>query len=112
VDAFQLLVILAAAVTVVLLLTVSPTIAGEDSPDVSAGAVLFASSCSSCHGPEGEGGIGPALAGGLERFDTTDDVARFVSTGIPGRMPGFETRMTPDQVNAVAHYAWTDLAGR
>jgi hypothetical protein len=41
-----------------------------------------------------------------------EDVARFVSSGVPGRMPGFETRMTPDQVNAVAQFIWTDLAGR
>jgi mono/diheme cytochrome c family protein len=39
-------------------------------------------------------------------------VARFVSTGVPGRMPGFETRLDPDQVNAVVQYVWADLAGR
>lgn len=112
VDGLQVLVALAAAVTVVLLVTVTPTVAEVDTPDVSAGAELFASSCSGCHGPQGEGGIGPTLAGGLERFETVEDVARFVSTGVPGRMPGFETRMTPDQVNAVAQFAWSDLAGR
>ena len=112
VDGLQVLVALAAAVTVVLLVTVSPTVAEVDTPDVSAGAELFASNCSGCHGPEGEGGIGPALADGLERFEAVEDVARFVSSGVPGRMPGFETRMTPDQVNAVAQFVWSDLAGR
>jgi mono/diheme cytochrome c family protein len=112
VDGLQVLVALAAVATVVLLVTVSPTVAEVETPDVSAGVELFASSCSGCHGPQGEGGIGPALAGGLERFETVEDVARFVSTGVPGRMPGFETRMTPDQVNAIAQHIWTDLAGR
>jgi mono/diheme cytochrome c family protein len=112
VDGVQVLVVLATAVTVVLLMTVSPTVAEVETPDVSLGAELFASSCSGCHGPQGEGGIGLALAGGLDRFETVEDVARFVSTGIPGRMPGFETRMTPDQVNAISQYVWSDLAGR
>jgi mono/diheme cytochrome c family protein len=112
VDGFQVLVALAAAVTVFLLVTVSPTVAEVDTPDVSAGTELFASNCSGCHGPGGEGGLGPALAGGLESFEAVEDVARFVSNGIPGRMPGFETRMTPDQVNAVAQFVWSDLAGR
>lgn len=112
VDLFQVLVALVTVTTVVLLMTASPTVAEVDTPDISAGAELFASNCSGCHGPEGGGGLGPALAGGLERFEDVEDVARFVSTGVPGRMPGFETRMTPDQVNAVAQFAWTDLAGR
>lgn len=112
VDGIQVLVAVAAAATVVLLVTVSPTIAEVDTPDVSAGSELFASSCSGCHGPAGEGGLGPALAGGLESFEAVEEVARFVSNGVPGRMPGFETRMTPDQVNAVAQFVWTDLAGR
>jgi mono/diheme cytochrome c family protein len=112
VDGLQVVVALAAAVTVVLLVTVSPTVAEVDTPDVSAGSDMFQANCSGCPGPEGEGGIGPALAGGLESFEAVEDVARFVSAGVPGRMPGFETRMTPDQVNAVAQFVWTDLAGR
>lgn len=112
VNGLQVLVALATVVTVVLLVTVSPTTADIATPDVSAGAELFAANCSGCHGPEGGGGLGPALAGGLDPFETVEDVATFVSIGVPGRMPGFETRMTPDQVNAVAQFAWTDLAGR
>ena len=112
VDGLQVLVAVATLVTVVLLLTVSPTVAEVNVPDVSDGADLFASNCSACHGSAGEGGLGPALAGGLESFEAVEEVARFVSNGVPGRMPGFETRMTPDQVNAVAQFVWTDLAGR
>ncbi len=112
VNAFQVLVAGAAVVTVVLLLTVSPTVAEVETPDVAAGAELFQANCSGCHGSEGEGGVGPALAGGLSRFASEEEVATFVSTGVPGRMPGFETRLDPDQVNAVAHYVWTEMAGR
>lgn len=112
VDGLQLLVTIATALTVFLLVTVNPTVAEIETPDPSAGADLFASSCSACHGQDGEGGLGPALAGGLDGFESVEHVARFVSTGVPGRMPGFETRMTPDQVNAIAQYVWNDLAGR
>lgn len=111
VDLFQVLVALATAVTVVLLMTVSPTVAEMETADASLGAELYGSSCSGCHGTQGDGGIGPDLSG-LERFETVEEVAGFVSTGVPGRMPGFETRMTPDQVNAVSLFVWSDLAGR
>ena len=112
VSAFQVLAAVAAVATVLLLLTVSPSVAQVETPDLAAGAELFQSSCAGCHGPGGEGGVGPALAGGLSRFGSVEEVATFVSTGVPGRMPGFETRLGPDQINAITEYVWTDLAGR
>jgi mono/diheme cytochrome c family protein len=112
VDLVQILVAVAAVATVVLLSTVSPTVAEVESPDTALGADLFRANCAGCHGAGGEGGIGPALAGGLARFGSLEEVTRFVSTGVPGRMPGFETRLDPDQVNAVVQYVWADLAGR
>jgi mono/diheme cytochrome c family protein len=112
VDGFQVVVALAALVTVVLLLTVTPTRAEVETPDTAVGAGLFQESCAGCHGAEGEGGVGPALAGGLPRFESVQEVAGFVSAGVPGRMPGFETRLHPDQVNAIAQHLWNDLAGR
>ena len=112
VKVIQLLVAIATAVTVVLLLTVSPTVAEVESPDTALGADLFQSNCAGCHGARGEGGIGPALAGGLARFGSTEEVVAFVSTGVPGKMPGFETRLGPDEIKAVVEFVWADLAGR
>lgn len=108
----QAVAAVAVVVTVVLLFTVQPTVAGSEAPDLEAGAGLFAANCSGCHGPAGEGGVGPPLAGGLSRFDSIDQVVTFVSTGVPGRMPGFETRLSPDEVNAIVEFVWSDLAGR
>jgi len=31
---------------------------------------------------------------------------------VPGRMPGFETRLSADDVRAVAGYVWSELAAR
>jgi mono/diheme cytochrome c family protein len=112
VNVFQLLVAGAAVLTVVLMFTVSPTVAGVGPPDADRGAELFQANCAGCHGAGGEGGIGPALAGGLSRFGSIEDVASFVSTGVPGRMPGFETRLSPDEINAVVEFAWAGLAAR
>jgi mono/diheme cytochrome c family protein len=56
-------------------------------------------------------GIGPALVGedALAGFDDSESVARFVSVGVPGRMPGFETRLTPDEIDAVAEFVFSGL---
>ncbi len=112
VNGFQVLVAIATVVTVVLLLTVSPTVAEPAETAVASGADLFASNCAGCHGAAGEGGVGPALAGGLTRFDSIEEVVSFVSTGVPGSMPGFETRLSPEEIEAVVDYVWVDLAGR
>ena len=112
VNVFQVLVAIAAGATVVLLFTVSPTVAEVDFPDTALGTDLFRSNCAGCHGAGGEGGIGPALAGGLARFGSTEEVVAFVSTGVPGRMPGFETRLSPDDIRAVTEFVWTELGGR
>ncbi len=107
----QAVVVVATAVTIVLLLTVPPTVAAVEGP-ADVGAALFTANCSGGHGLGGEGGVGPALAGGLARFETIQDVITFVSTGVPGRMPGFETRLSPDEISAIVQFVWTDLAGK
>ncbi len=112
VNGFQLLVAIATAVTVMLLFTVPPTGAEPAETRMASGSELFTSNCAGCHGPAGEGGVGPPLAGGLARFDSIEEVVGFVSTGVPGRMPGFETRLSPEEIDAVVDYVWADLAGR
>jgi mono/diheme cytochrome c family protein len=112
VNVVQLVVAGAAVLTVVLMFTVSPTVAEVESPDSALGAELFQANCAGCHGAGGGGGIGPSLAGGLARFGSIEEVVSFVSTGVPGRMPGFETRLSPDEINAVVEFVWTDLGGR
>ncbi len=110
VNGFQVLVAALAVVTVVLLLTVSPqpppTVAA--SSDLAAGEAIFASNCAGCHGADRTGGVGPALTGegALSRFNGPEAVAKFVSTGAPGSMPGFETRLTPDEIAAVSAFVW------
>ncbi len=106
VDIVQWIVAALTVVTVVVLFTAEPTVATEVAPDLTAGAEVFSSNCAACHGASGEGGIGPAVIGEgtLTRFETADEVLTFVSVGSPGSMPGFETRLTPDDLNDVAQF--------
>ena len=54
---------------------------------VDRGAALYASNCSQCHGPGGEGNIGPALKGSPLDKDT---LGKIISRGVPGTaMPAF-----------------------
>jgi len=55
------------------------------------GKKLFAENCTSCHGEQGEGGIGPAL-NSKELLETSPDELIFslIRTGVPGtRMPAW-----------------------
>lgn len=56
--------------------------------DAAAGADVYASNCAGCHGANGEGGSGPALADEVpEKSDA--DLEGIITNGT-GSMPGFE----------------------
>jgi mono/diheme cytochrome c family protein len=112
VNGFQIVVAMATVITIVLLFTVTPSAADPARVVEVSGADLFSANCAGCHGASGEGGVGPVLAGGLSRFGSIEEVATFVSTGVPGRMPGFETRLTPEEIEAVVDHVWSDVAAR
>jgi mono/diheme cytochrome c family protein len=74
-----------------------------------AGATLFATRCASCHGADGSGGFGPALAGVVTQLypDPADEVA--VVTNGRGSMPSFGDSLTPEQIQAVVEFTRTGL---
>jgi mono/diheme cytochrome c family protein len=72
------------------------------------GAAVFANRCASCHGSDGGGGLGPQLSGGrvVARFpDIADQIA--VITNGRGGMPGFGSRLSAQEIAAVAEYTRT-----
>lgn len=85
--------------------TAAPTDEGAVEAAVIDGAAVFANRCASCHGRAGGGGLGPQLSKGrvVARFpDIADQVA--VITNGRGGMPGFGTRLSAEEIEAVAEY--------
>jgi mono/diheme cytochrome c family protein len=76
------------------------------------GKALFESNCDVCHGTQGQGVIGPALAGDSNLQDTKYVIARILlgtgkrpsPVGGGGGMPAFGARLSAAQVAAVASY--------
>jgi mono/diheme cytochrome c family protein len=90
------------------------------------GAAIYEESCASCHGADGGGGVGPALAGGdvLATFPDLAGHVQWVALGTPGlgtgtpygsaevgrvagdagSMPGFSASLTGEQLLAVVVY--------
>ncbi len=69
-------------------------------PSAARGAALFASSCFTCHGENGQGGTAPAL-NNLERLTTLDDdwYRQTIANGRPAKgMPTWGTVLSPYQI--------------
>ena len=72
--------------------------------DIAYGAQLYSAQCSTCHGPNGDGVGGVDLRSGSFRSASTDqDLARVITTGVPGTgMVGF--KLDPPEVVEVVAY--------
>jgi cbb3-type cytochrome c oxidase subunit III len=105
VDTLQVLALLGAAAFVVLLFANEP----DDAPTTSSGQEIFTANCAQCHGPEGEGGTGPRLAGTVvEEYPDEQDQIAVVRDG-RGSMPSFRDRLSPEQIRAVVEYTREEL---
>ena len=84
----------------------SPYLRGQQAndPELRAGRTVYVANCARCHGTSGEGRIGPRLAGRVgDRFpDIADQIS--VVEGGRGLMPGFEGRLSDEQIRAVVRY--------
>lgn len=76
------------------------------SGDVAAGAVVYADNCASCHGANGEGGTGTALANPAMLATTPDPFLRHaIEHGRDGTpMLGFAGRLSATQMNDVTAF--------
>jgi putative heme-binding domain-containing protein len=74
--------------------------------DVQNGALLYGANCAQCHGANGDGVPGVDLKAGIRRAATDQDLARLITTGIPGTaMPA--TRFGNPETTAVVAYLRT-----
>ncbi|MGQ0848977.1 MAG: c-type cytochrome [Actinomycetota bacterium] len=93
------------------------------------GQVVNAANCGGCHGPQGQGGVGPAFAGVITTFANCPDHIEWVTKGSPGfqaegrttygdlgkqitaNMPSFAAQLTPEQIAAVVAFERVRFAG-
>jgi len=82
----------------------------DDPADVEAGREVYASSCSGCHGPDGTGSdSGRALTDiASQEADRTVHITS-VSDG-KGGMPGFGSRLSEDEIDAVVSFVRLEFA--
>lgn len=89
----------------------TPSASGQEGPTttlaanlVSAGEPVYDARCATCHGADGGGGIGPALAGRVvAAFPTMADQVAVVRDG-QGGMPDFGDVLTTEEIDAVVAY--------
>ena len=113
VNVVEVLALVAAVVFVVLLFTNGNGGGGNDSSGggASTGAQLFAANCATCHGADGQGAVGPQLAGQVTKsFPNIEDQIKFVSEG-SGGMPSFAGKLSPQQIRQVVEYTRSGLTG-
>ena len=71
-------------------------------PELRTGAEVFRARCSSCHGADGGGAIGPSLSEIETRLD--DDAQRAVVVTGRNTMPSFGSTLSESDIDAVVRY--------
>jgi mono/diheme cytochrome c family protein len=75
------------------------------------GLVVFHTQCSRCHGEDGRGSAVFTTPSFLTSTLTAGEMARVVDAG-RGRMPAFRTRLSAEEIAAVAAYVKAGLPAK
>ncbi|HVM10507.1 MAG TPA: cytochrome c, partial [Acidimicrobiales bacterium] len=96
---------------------------GEETPVTRGAAIYTGQGCGGCHGPNGQGGVGPAMTDVVQTFPNFDDHVAWVKNGstsvkgqpygetgkiATGGMPGFA--LSDEDLNAVVCYERVQFA--
>lgn len=65
---------------------------------------LFKKHCAGCHGANGKGAFGPDLSADYKYGKTTMAVQESIALGRPGNMPGFEKKLSPQEIEELTEY--------
>ncbi len=78
----------------------------KDPAKLASGKAAFVAKCSSCHGPEGQGSIGPNLTDAYWiHGGKTAEIVKVVADGVLDKgMPPWKAAMTPDEFVSVVAY--------
>ena len=79
----------------------------EDGAVAIDGEAIYQSSCSRCHGNEGQGGRGPNIQGIGDREPIEDGIT--IVTNGRGSMPSFGNSLSTDEIQAVVDFVWETL---
>lgn len=102
-------VIVALVVAAALLATACGGGGGDTEARPTTGRGIYKAYCLTCHGADGQGGVGPQLAGVVvERFPDIEDQIAYVTNGT-GRMPAFRSTLSAGEIRKVVTYERTDL---
>ena len=71
---------------------------------------VYLANCARCHGQDGQGGVGPKLAGGavVSAFPDPADQIRLIEDG-EGLMPSFKGKLSRTEIEDVVAYTRTEL---
>ena len=73
------------------------------------GAEIYKAYCLTCHGADGQGFVGPRLAGLMvDKYPNVDDQIAVVANG-KGTMPGWGDRLSAAEIGRVVEFERTDL---
>jgi len=107
----EILAGVAILVFVVMLFANEPGGGGGGAASDSPGATVYSDNCASCHGADGQGGIGPKLAGEVtSAFPDVEDQIVVVTDG-RSSMPSFGDRLSEEEIAQVVEYTRTELGG-
>ena len=82
---------------------------GDEASRPTTGEGIYKAYCLTCHGADGQGGVGPKLAGIVAtRYPNIDDQIAVVTNG-KGAMPSFESRLSAAEIRKVAEFERTKL---
>lgn len=85
----------------------SPDPTGSQAEDAGLvqGRDVYEQRCVSCHGVEGDGGVGGQLSDGatVENYPAIEDEIEVVADGL-GQMPGFGSTLSAAEIEAVVRY--------
>ena len=78
--------------------------------DADLGMKTYQTNCQVCHGIDGEGGAGSTLNDGRLAGSSSGDIEAIVRDGTDD-MPSFGSRLSGDEISAVAEYVLTTFGG-
>jgi mono/diheme cytochrome c family protein len=100
---------LAGVVAVVLALALAGCSSGGGEARPTTGKGIYEAYCATCHGVDGQGGVGPELAGVVaDKYPNIEDQIAVVTDG-KGRMPSWRGDLTPKEIRKVVEYTRTGL---